>query len=140
MSQYNQGLFHSWVPKPIMLLLIMVISIVLFGVTAVYTSNIPFLVGATGALTEDYMWAYYAGVIGMGLAMPLVIRLKARFRTKEILVTTLTGMAFLFVVMGNTDQPEIIIGASFLISFLISDNEASSLTSALKLSLFRLMA
>ena len=51
MSQYNQGLFHSWVPKPIMLLLIMVISIVLFGVTAVYTSNIPFLVGATGALT-----------------------------------------------------------------------------------------
>lgn len=118
MSQYNQGLFHSWVPKPIMLLLIMVISIVLFGVTAVYTSNIPFLVGATGELTEDYMWAYYAGVIGMGLAMPLVIRLKARFRTKEIMVTTLTGMAFLFVVMGNTDQPEIIIGASFLISFL----------------------
>lgn len=118
MSQYNQGLFYRWVPKPLMLLLIIVIAIVLFGVTSVYTANIPYLVGGTGALTEDFMWAYYAGVIGMGLAMPLVIRLKARFRTKEILIATLTGMAFLFVVMGNTNQPEIIIGASFLIGFL----------------------
>lgn len=52
----------------------------------------------------------------MGFTMPLVIRLKARFRTKEILVSTLTGMAFLFVVMGNTILNHY--WSLFLISFL----------------------
>ncbi|MGG5506839.1 MULTISPECIES: MFS transporter [unclassified Myroides] len=66
-------------------------------------------------MSEYYLWANYACVVGMGTVMPLIVRIKARFRTKEILVTSLTGIALLFVVMGTTHQPQVIIGASFLI-------------------------
>lgn len=115
---YNQGLFYAWVPKPIMLLLLVVIALLFFGVSAIYTTNIAYLAGSTGAMSEYYLWANYASIVGMGVVMPLVIRLKARFRTKEILVTSLTGIALLFVVMGTTHQPHVIIGASFLIGLL----------------------
>ncbi|MBB1140079.1 MFS transporter [Myroides sp. WP-1] len=112
---YNQGLFYSWVPKPVMLLLIVVIALIFFGVNGIYTPNITYLVGSTGAMSEYYLWANYACVVGMGTVMPLIVRIKARFRTKEILVVSLTGIALLFVVMGTTHQPQVIIGASFLI-------------------------
>ncbi len=112
---YNQGLFHNWVPKPIMLLLLILIGLVFFSITGIYTSNIPYLVGSTGAMSEYFLWANYANVVGMGTVMPLVIRIKARFRTKEILITSLVSIAFLFTVMGTTHQPQVIIGASFLV-------------------------
>lgn len=112
---YNQGLFHSWVPKSVMLLLLVVIALIFFGVSAIYTPNITYLVGSTGAMSEYYLWANYASVVGMGTVMPLIVRIKARFRTKEILVGSLTGIALLYMVMGTTHQPQVIIGASFLI-------------------------
>ena len=112
---YNQGLFHSWVPKSVMLLLIVVIALIFFGVSAIYTPNITYLVGSTGAMSEYFLWANYASVVGMGTVMPLIVRIKARFRTKEILVGSLTGIALLYMVMGTTHQPQVIIGASFLI-------------------------
>ena len=113
--KYNQGLFYAWVPKSVMLLLIVVIALIFFGVSAIYTPNITYLVGSTGAMSEYYLWANYASVVGMGAVMPLIVRIKARFRTKEILVGSLTGIALLFIVMGTTHQPQVIIGASFLI-------------------------
>lgn len=112
---YNQGLFHNWVPKPVMLLLIILIALVFFSLSGIYTTNITYLVGSTGAMSEYYMWANYANVVGMGTVMPLVIRIKARFRTKEILITSLVSIAFLFTIMGTTHQPQVIIGASFLV-------------------------
>lgn len=115
---YNQGLFHSWVPKPLMLLLLVLIALVFFGVSAIYTPNITYLVGSTGAMSEYYLLANYANVVGMGAVMPLVIRIKARFRTKEILVTSFVGIALMYIVMGTTHQPQVIIGASFLIGLL----------------------
>ncbi len=118
MSKYNQGLFYDRVPKLVQLLLIILLSVILFGITPIYTTNIPYLVSGTGAMTEYYIWANYASVIGMGAAMPLIIRLKARFRTKEIFVSTFVGMAMLFIVMGTTKQPEVIVGASLLLGFL----------------------
>lgn len=118
MQKYNQGLFYDWVPKPIMLLLIMILALVLFSISPIYTANISYMVSSLGAMTEDLIWANYASVIGMGLAMPLFLRLKARFRVKEILTTSFVGMAFLFWVMATTDQTGIIIGASLLIGFL----------------------
>lgn len=115
---YNQGLFYAWVPKSVMLVLLIVIALIFFGVSAIYTPNITYLVGSTGAMSEYYLWANYANVVGMGAIMPLVLRIKARFRTKEILVTSLMGIAFMYIAMGTTHQPQIIIAASFFIGML----------------------
>lgn len=112
---YNKGLFHSWVPKPIMLLLIAMIAIVFFCISGIYTTNITYLVGSTGASTEYYLWANYAYAIGLGTVMPLVVRIKARFRTKEILVTSLTMLGILYSIQATTHHPYIIIACSYLI-------------------------
>ena len=118
MQKYNQGLFYDWVPKPIMLLLIIILALVLFSINPIYTANISYMVSSLGIMTEDLLWANYASVIGMGLAMPLFLRLKARFRVKETLTLSFIGMAILFWLMATTDQAGIIIGASLLIGFL----------------------
>lgn len=111
---YNKGLFHTWVPKPIMLLLITLIAFVFFCISGIYTTNITYLVGSTGASTEYYLWANYAYAIGLGTVMPLVVRIKARFRTKEILVTSLTMLGILYGIQGTTHNPYIIIACSYL--------------------------
>ncbi|WP_010250335.1 MFS transporter [Myroides injenensis] len=115
--KYNQGLFHDWVPKPVMLLLLILIGLVFFCISGIYTTDITYLVGSTGAMTEYFMWANYATVVGMGVVMPLVIRLKARFRVKEILIFALLGIAISFMIMGTTKQPQVIVAMSFLIGF-----------------------
>lgn len=112
---YNKGLFHSWVPKPIMLLLIVLIACVFFCISGIYTTNITNIVGSTGAMSEYYLWANYAYAIGLGTVMPLIVRIKARFRTKEILVTSLTMLGILYIIQATTQDPYIIIACSFLI-------------------------
>lgn len=112
---YNKGLFHSWVPKPVMLLLIVIIAAVFCSISGIYTTNITNIVGSTGSMTEYYLWANYAYAIGLGTVMPLIVRIKARFRTKELLVTSLTMCGLLYLVQSTTHQPYIIIACSYLI-------------------------
>lgn len=112
---YNKGLFHSWVPKPVMLLLIVLIAALYCGISGIYTTNITYITGSTGAMTEYYLWANYAYAIGLGTVMPLIVRIKARFRTKELLVTSLTMCGILFIIQGTSHQPFIIIACSYLI-------------------------
>ncbi|MFZ4861511.1 hypothetical protein ACL9RF_04945 [Sphingobacterium sp. Mn56C] len=114
---YNQGLFHNWVPKPIMLLFIILIALVFFGINGVYTTNITYMVGGTAGLTEDFLMANYVHVVGMAVSMSLYIRLKARFRTKEILVASLCAIGLTFVGMGSTLNPVLIIVGSFIVGF-----------------------
>ena len=84
---YNKGLFSDWVPKPVQLLMIVLLLIVVMPIGGVYTGNISFMVSGTGAMQECFLWANYATTIGMGASMPVVLRLKLRFkvRDKEVL-------------------------------------------------------
>jgi len=79
---YNQGLFSSWVPKLVQLLLIIIFMSVIIPVNGVYSGNITYMIGSTGALSEYFVWANYAGIIGMGAAMPLILRMKFRFKIR----------------------------------------------------------
>jgi hypothetical protein len=52
---YNKGLFSDWVPKPVQLLIIVLLLAVAMPLGGVYTGNISFMVGSTGQLTEYFM-------------------------------------------------------------------------------------
>jgi len=80
---YNKGLYHNWVPKPIQLLLIVLLLAVVMPLGGVYTGNISYVVSGTGAMTEYFMWANYATTIGMGACMPIVMRMKMRFKVRD---------------------------------------------------------
>lgn len=110
---YNQGLFKSWVPKLGMLFLILLLLVVILLVNPVYTGNIGQMVSSTGLMSEHFLWANYAGTIGMSVAIPLVMRLKSRFRSKELMIASLLIMALGTFVIATTLVAEVVIAAAF---------------------------
>ena len=111
---YNQGLFKNWVPKMGMLLMIIILLIAISLANPVNMGLVGQMVGSTGLMTEYFSWANYATSIGMAVAIPLIIRIKSRFRSKEIMVGSLVIMAFLSFVIATTQSPEVVVVSSLI--------------------------
>ncbi len=114
---YNKGLYHDWVPKPVQLLLIVLLMTVVMPLGGVYTGNISYMVGGTGALSEYYIWANYASTIGMGAAMPIVLRLKMRFKVRDKITLVMVLLGLLNYINATTTEPSVIIASALLIGF-----------------------
>lgn len=117
MSEYNRGLFKNWVPKPLQLLLIITFTTLIMIMNPVNAGNISMMVGDLGTMTEYFMMANFASFIGMATAMPLVLRVKMRFRTKEIMIVSLSVTAVFSFVIATTNVSEVIVASSLLIGF-----------------------
>ena len=114
---YNKGLFHDWVPKLVMLLLIVFMLVVLMFVNSIYSANVGLMVGSTGIISEYFMWGIFCTTIGMCCGLPLIMRLKMRFRSKELMITSLVAMATMSVVIATTSSELVIIGACVIFGF-----------------------
>ena len=114
---YNKSPFADWVPKPLMLLLILVILFPIMSINGVYTSNATDLSGALATYSEYVALANNAGVIGMGLSMVIALRIKMRFRSKEIITVSCIMLALLSYMCGTTENPWVLVAGSFLIGF-----------------------
>ncbi len=114
---YNPGLFHTWVPKPFQLLLLILLNFAVMFVSGIYVTNVQLMVGDTGIQPEYFTWANYCSTVGMGASVPLYLRVKRRFRTKEIMVGSLIVVAALAMVMGTTDNSAVLVAAAFLVGF-----------------------
>ncbi|MFT4204737.1 MAG: hypothetical protein QM610_12600 [Chitinophagaceae bacterium] len=115
---YNKGLFHDWVPKLVMLVLFFLILLILLATNPIYSPNIGLMVSSTGIIAEYFTWATFAGTIGMGVAIPLIMRVKMRFRAKELMLASLLTMAALSIVIATTTSPEVIVASCFLFGFI----------------------
>ncbi len=115
---YNKGLFADWVPKPLQLVLILVFLLPILVVSGVYTGNLSFMVGSLGTHNEWLVFANYAGVVGMGVSMPIIFRYKLRFHTKFLMMRTLLFLALSSFMIGTTDNVIVIVSCSFFIGFL----------------------
>ena len=114
---YNQGLFSSWVPKLVQLLLIIIFITVIVPVSGIYAGVVTYMVGDTGIQSEYFIWANYAGIIGMSAAMPLLLRFKFRFKIRDKTMIVFLLLALLSYVNGTTDNPYIIVANSVIIGF-----------------------
>ncbi|MFP3600236.1 MFS transporter, partial [Chryseobacterium sp. SIMBA_029] len=72
----------------------------------------------TGAMTEYFMWANYATTIGMGACMPIVIRMKMRFKVRDKMVALLVILGLLSYINATTLQPMVFVFSSLLIGFM----------------------
>ena len=115
---YNKGLYHNWVPKPIQLLLIILLLAVVMPLGGVYTGNISYVVSGTGEMTEYFMWANYATTIGMGACMPIVMRMKMRFKVRDKMIVLLVLLGVLSYINATTFEPAIFVFTSLVIGFL----------------------
>ncbi|UTA66695.1 hypothetical protein [Emticicia sp. 21SJ11W-3] len=117
-TMYNKGPFASWVPKPVMLILILVILFPMMTISGVYPTTLTDVTGAMATYTEYISLANNAGTIGMGVIFPIAMRLKMRFRSKEIITTSAILLAVLSYMCATTDNPLVLIGCSFMIGFI----------------------
>ncbi|RZJ35846.1 MAG: MFS transporter, partial [Chryseobacterium sp.] len=115
---YNKGLFSDWVPKPVQLLMMVLLLIVVMPLGGVYVGNISFMVGGTGVMQEYFVWANYATTIGMGACMPVVMRMKMRFKVRDKVVVLLLLLGMLSYVNSTTAIPMIIVMTSLVIGFM----------------------
>ncbi|TXD47220.1 hypothetical protein [Polaribacter sp. IC073] len=115
---YNKGLFADWVPKPLMLVLTLVFLLPILVVSGVYTGNLSYMVSSLGTHNEWIVFANYAGVVGMGVSMPIIFRFKLRFHTKFLMVRTLLFMALASFMIGTTDNNLVIVSCAFFIGYL----------------------
>ncbi|MCX2452642.1 hypothetical protein OQX61_15295 [Pedobacter sp. PLR] len=118
MQTYKLGLFHDWVPKPVQLLLIILLTIPILGISGVYSTNIGDMMGSQGMLTEDLMMASYASALGMALVFPLALRMKQFFRTRHILIVTLSSLILLSYICATTDNAWVLIGANMIMGMI----------------------
>ncbi len=114
---YNKGPFASWVPKPLMLLLILLFMSAILAVSAVYSSSMTDLSGALATYTEYITLANNATTIGMGISIAIGLRIKSRFRSKEIIVFSTVMLALLLYTIAETGNPIVLVIASLLIGF-----------------------
>lgn len=114
---YNKGPFADWVPKPVMLLLIIFMMFSIVTVSGVYTSAATETYGGLGAYSEIISFANNASSIGMGCAMLIAMRVKMRFRSKEIITGTALILAALSYICATADNPLIIVLCCFFIGF-----------------------
>ncbi|WP_292008123.1 MFS transporter [Chryseobacterium sp.] len=114
---YNKGLYNDWVPKPVQLLLIVLLLTVVMPLGGVYTGNISFMVGRTGALSEYFLLANYATTIGMGASMPLVLRMKLRFKVRDKITVLLVLLGMMSYINATTLQPTIFVVTALIIGF-----------------------
>ncbi|MEH7890548.1 MFS transporter [Elizabethkingia meningoseptica] len=115
---YNKGLFANWVPKPVQLLLIVIMAAYTMSLSGVNTGNITYMYSDMGSMTEYFSMANYATTIGMGAVMPLVMRFKFRFKVRDKLTFGFVVVAALSLLNATTNQPELIVVSSFLVGFM----------------------
>ena len=115
---YNQGLFADWVPKPLKLVLILVFLLPILVVSGVYTGNLSYMVGSLGTNNEWIVFANYAGVVGMGVSLPIIFRYKLLYHTKFLMIRTLLFLAIANFMIGTTDSNIVIVSCAFFIGFL----------------------
>lgn len=111
---YNRGLFHTWVPKPMQLLLIIILTIPMLTTNGIYAANMGDMVGGLGILSEDLLMANNAATIGMIVVFPIIIRVKQAFKSKHILLATFFIFLLASYICSTTENPSVLIAANFV--------------------------
>ena len=111
---YNRGLFHNWMPKLGTITLIIILDAVILLLNPFNAGNIGQMTSSTGIISEYYLWGSFATIIGMALVLPFSMRIKLRFRTKELMLTTFVVMAAMTMVVAATSTGAIVVIACLL--------------------------
>ncbi|MHC5202192.1 hypothetical protein [Myroides sp. LJL119] len=115
---YSKNPFSSWLPKPMVLVLILLILFPLMTISGVYISTATNTSGALAVYNEFVTLGNNASTIGMGLSLLIVFRIKMRFKSKQIITFCCIVLALLSLMIANTDNPYLMVTGSLLIGFI----------------------
>ena len=95
--------FHSWVPKPLGILILLLLFVPLFFSGGTYLSNINEMTGGLGALSEQFQLLNLCTFIGMSLVFPFMIPYLRERNAKHIFIG---GFLLLIVFNGICARAE----------------------------------
>ncbi len=118
MAEIKQGLFQEWVPKPVGLFVVFILTITAVTTNGLYSANIGDMASGLGAMAEYMSMASYASFIGMMLIIPLVINLTGAVKARTILLFSLSATLLLSLWCAFTTSMEVLILANFIMGGL----------------------
>ena len=95
--------FYPWVPKPLGVLVLLVLFVPLFFSGGTYLSNINEMAGSMGTLTEEFQFLSFCASIGMSMVFPFMLPYLQARNVKHVY---LGGYALLALFNGICAVPQ----------------------------------
>jgi MFS transporter, DHA2 family, multidrug resistance protein len=111
-------IFHEWVDEKLHLFLLVLLLAAISLSNGVVGNGSAYMVGSLSAIPADIGMASYSYAIGLVCGIPLVLSLKQFYSSKVILMTVFSSLVIVNIVLGYTDQPLILVMASFVNGFI----------------------
>ncbi|MCR8560335.1 hypothetical protein KXD93_21965 [Mucilaginibacter sp. BJC16-A38] len=110
-------IFHEWVHEKMHLFLLILLLIPISLSSGIIGSGSPYMTGSLSAIPADITMAAYSYTVGLVCGIPLVLSLKQFYSSKVILVVVFSSLIIVNFILGYTDQPLILVMASFIDGF-----------------------
>lgn len=115
---YTKDLFPAWVPKVLQNILLFMLAIPLLVGSSIYTANMGDMYSGLGIYAETLTFANYSTTIGMMVGLGVILKIKPRFKSKNIIVFTFISLALLTLAIGSTQRTDIIVVCSVMMGFI----------------------
>ena len=96
--------FYDWVPKPLGIIILIMLFCPIMFINGAYTINSGEMSSGLGIISEHIQYASYAGAIGMVVFAPFMQRVLAVRRPKMMLMTGFILLFWLSYICAITDK------------------------------------
>lgn len=110
--------FYPWVPKPLGVLILLVLFVPLFFSGGTYLSNINEMAGSMGTLTEEFQFLSFCASIGMSMVFPFMLPYLQARNVKHVYLGGYALLALLNGICAVTQSIPLLMACCFLIGFL----------------------
>lgn len=110
--------FHSWMPKPAGVAVLLALFVPLFFSGGTYLSNINEMAGSMGVQTEEFQFLSLCASIGMSMVFPFMVPYLRGRNVKAVYIGGYAVLALLNVVCAVSRNLPLLALCSFLIGFV----------------------
>ena len=110
--------FHSWMPKPAGVAVLLALFVPLFFSGGTYLSNINEMAGSMGVLTEEFQFLSLCASIGMSMVFPFMVPYLRGRNVKAVYIGGYAMLALLNVVCAVSRNLPLLALCCFLIGFV----------------------
>ena len=110
--------FYDWVPKPLGIIILIMLFCPIMFINGAYTINSGEMSSGLGIISEHIQYASYAGAIGMVVFAPFMQRVLAVRRPKMMLMTGFILLFWLSYICAITDSWLLLMLCSLITGFI----------------------
>lgn len=110
--------FYEWVPKPVGIIILILMFVPILTVGGVYTANVGEMVSGLGVISEHIQFATFATSIGMAAFAPFFYQLVCIRREKMMCIFGFAIMFVLSLVCAKTDNIFLLALCSIIMGFM----------------------